>query len=300
MKKKIYVSMMGGIGDQIFQFAFANFLKKKMEDEVCLDISYYNNISNYNKFKFRIENLSKKNKLLIKKNIFKLNFKYLSYLRILNVFKIDIIIPSIYNFFFNINIDNFIYEYWKKEKNFKIKKNSYYFGYWHNLKYLKPLKKNINKNLINININKSKIKRFIKNKISNKTVCIHIRGGDFKDLTSHNLLEQKYYDDSIYFYKKKLVNPIFHVFTNDINFSKKILKKHTSVYKVRFIKDQKLTDIEEFCLFSKYKFSIIANSTFSLLSSFLSYNRSINVAPKIWLKGRPLDKKKKFSNLKFI
>ena len=28
MKKKIYVSMMGGIGDQIFQFAFANFLKK--------------------------------------------------------------------------------------------------------------------------------------------------------------------------------------------------------------------------------------------------------------------------------
>ena len=29
MKKKIYVSMMGGIGDQIFQFAFANFLKKK-------------------------------------------------------------------------------------------------------------------------------------------------------------------------------------------------------------------------------------------------------------------------------
>ena len=111
---------MGGIGDQIFQFAFANFLKKKMEDEVCLDISYYNNISNYNKFKFRIENLSKKNKLLIKKNIFKLNFKYLSYLRILNVFKIDIIIPSIYNFFL-IQILITLYEYWKK-KNFKIKK----------------------------------------------------------------------------------------------------------------------------------------------------------------------------------
>ena len=51
--------MMGGIGDQIFQFAFANFLKK-MEDEVCLDISYYNNISNYNKFKFRIKIYLKK------------------------------------------------------------------------------------------------------------------------------------------------------------------------------------------------------------------------------------------------
>ena len=300
IKKKIYVSIMGGIGDQIFQFAFANFLKKKMKDEVCLDISYYNNISNYNRFKFRIENLSKKNNLQIKKNIFKLNFKYISYLRIFNILKIDIIIPFVYKFFFNIDVKSFIYEYWNKEKIFKIKKNSYYFGYWHNLKYLKPLKKNINKNLIYLNLNKSKIKKFIKNKINNKTVCMHIRGGDFKYLSSHNLLEQKYYDDSIRFYKKKLINPIFHIFTNDINFSKKILKKHSLIYNFRFIKDQKLSDIEEFCLFSKYKFSIIANSTFSLLSSFLSYNRNINVAPKIWLKGKPLDKKKKFSNLKFI
>jgi hypothetical protein len=300
MKKKIYVSIMGGIGDQIFQYAFANFLKKKMKDEVCLDISYYNNISNYNNFKFRLENLSKRNKLLIKKNIFKLNFKYLSYLRIFNIFKIDIIIPSIYKFFFNTNIDNFIYEYWKKEKIFEIKKNSYYFGYWHNLKYLKPLKKNINKNLISINIDKSKIKRFIKNRINNKTVCIHIRGGDFKNLSSHNLLEQKYYDDSILFYEKKLVNPIFHVFTNDIRFSKSILKKHSSVFKFKFIKEQKLTDIEEFCLFSKYKFSIIANSTFSLISSFLSLNRNLNIAPKVWVKGKSLNKNKRFSKLKFI
>ena len=36
------------------------------------------------------------------------------------------------------------------------------------------------------------------------------------------------------------------------------------------------------------------------MSSYLSYNRKITIAPKIWLKGEKLDNKKKFSNLKFI
>jgi hypothetical protein len=300
MRRKVFVSMMGGIGDQIFQFGFAYFLKKKLNCDAYLDISHYENKKNYNKFRFRLTNLSKKNKFVIKKNIFKLNYQYISYLRILSKLKLDILFPSIYNLFFKYNFKKFIYEYWKDKKKYKIKQNSYYFGYWHNLKYLKNLKKNINFNLIDIHINKPKIKRFIRSKVNNKTVCLHIRGGDFGSLSSHNLLDQKYYDNSINFYKKMLKNPEFHVFTNDFIFSKKILSKHSRNFKFKYVKDLKLSDIEEFCLFSTYKFSIIANSTFSLISSFLSNRRSVNIAPKVWLKGKKLDKNKKFAKLKFI
>ena len=38
-KKYNYVCMMGGIGDQIFQFSFANFLKRKLDCDIYLDIS---------------------------------------------------------------------------------------------------------------------------------------------------------------------------------------------------------------------------------------------------------------------
>ena len=300
MKKRIYLSIMGGIGDQIFQLSFANYLKKRINCEAYLDISYYDTKLNYNKFKFRLKNLAIKNNLKLTDNISKINYKYLSYLRIFNILKLDIIIPSIYQLFFKIKIKNFIYEYWKEKRSFKVDKNSYYFGYWHDLKYIKPLIKNIHKHLINPNNNKIKIKKFIKNKINNKTVCVHIRGGDFEKLSSHNLLDQRYYDAAINFYKKKINNPNFHIFTNDIRFSKKILSKYNKDNKFKYIKGLDFSDIEEFCLFTKYKYSIIANSTFSLISTYLSSTRNISLAPKIWLKGKKLEKRKRFSKLKFI
>ena len=85
-----------------------------------------------------------------------------------------------------------------------------------------------------------------------------------------------------------------------MDFSRKILKKNKKNYKFKFIKNLKLNDIEEFCLFSQYQFSIIANSTFSLISSFLSLKRKIIIAPRIWLKGEKLENNKKFNKLKFI
>ena len=291
---------MGGIGDQIFQLSFANYLKKRINCEAYLDISYYDTKLNYNKFKFRLKNLAIKNNFKLTDNISKINYKYLSYLRIFNILKLDIIIPSIYQLFFKIKIKNFIYEYWKEKRSFKVDKNSYYFGYWHDLKYIKPLIKNIHKHLINPNNNKIKIKKFIKNKINNKTVCVHIRGGDFEKLSSHNLLDQRYYDAAINFYKKKINNPNFHIFTNDIRFSKKILSKYNKDNKFKYIKGLDFSDIEEFCLFTKYKYSIIANSTFSLISTYLSSTRNMSLAPKIWLKGKKLEKRKSFSKLKFI
>ncbi len=291
---------MGGIGDQIFQFSFASHLRNKIKSEVILDISYYKNILNYNKFKFRLRNLSKSENFNHRTQIFRFNYKYLSYLRIFELFGVTKYFP-IYSLFFNFEVRNFIYEYWKIKKNYQIKGNSYYFGYWHKLKYVKPIKQSIQNNLLKPTLKTKKIKNFIKNKLNNKNVVsIHIRGGDFNILKSHNILNSTYYNKSINFYSKKLKSPIFHIFTNDMQTARRILKHKSKEKNFIFIKNLKLNDIEEFCLFSEYKYAIIANSTFSLMSSYLSYKRLLNVAPKVWLKGKALDKEKKFKNLIFI
>ena len=291
---------MGGIGDQIFQFSFASHLRNKIKSEVILDISYYKNILNYNKFKFRLRNLSKSENFNHRTQIFRFNYK-LSYLRILELLRVTKYIPIIYSLFFNFKIRNFIYEYWKTKESYQIKDNSYYFGYWHKLKYVKPIKQSIQNNLLKPTLKTKKIKNFIKNKLNNKNVVsIHIRGGDFNILKSHNILNSTYYNKSINFYSKKLKSPIFHIFTNDMQTARRILKHKSKEKNFIFIKNLKLNDIEEFCLFSEYKYAIIANSTFSLMSSYLSYKRLLNVAPKVWLKGKALDKEKKFKNLIFI
>ena len=72
---------------------------------------------------------------------------------------------------------------------------------------------------------------------------------------------------------------------------KKIILNILGQHEVTFVKNYNLSDIEEFSLYSKYKYAIIANSTFSLMSSYLSLTRELSIAPKIWLRGERLDKK---------
>ena len=51
---------------------------------------------------------------------------------------------------------------------------------------------------------------------------------------------------------------------------------------------------------SKSEYSIIANSTFSLLSSYLSKKSIICLAPKMWFHKKKLERNKIFSKLKFV
>ena len=300
MKKNfIYLSLMGGIGDQIFQYCYANYLKNKFKCNACLDTSYYNNRRNFNNFKFRLNNLAKKNYFKIIDNTTYINYNVIGKLRFIEVLKINKIFPFIYKFFFKIPIQNFIYEFWETKEKIINLNNSYYFGYWHNFSHVKPMKKNIIKNLLAPHLNKIKLKRFVR-KINDKTVAIHIRGGDFKFLPSHNILDVEYYENAFNFYKKLLKNPNFHIFTNDLKLSKKIIFNISTKKNMLFLKKYNFSDIEEFSLFSKYRYAIIANSTFSLMSSYLSNDRKITIAPSVWLKGKKLDKKKRFSKLKFI
>ena len=110
-KKYNYVCIMGGIGDQIFQFSFANYLKKKLDCNIYLDISYYQSSHNYNKFNFFLKKVAIKNNFLLVTKSFLFDYRFLSYLRIFQILKIDKVIPQIYSLFFNIDIRKFIYQF---------------------------------------------------------------------------------------------------------------------------------------------------------------------------------------------
>jgi hypothetical protein len=299
-KNKIFVSIMGGIGDQIFQYSFATYLRKRLNCEGYLDTCYYKNKKNFNNFIFHLNDLALKNNFIVDNKVSYFDYDKISYFRFIENYKINKFLPMIYKFIFRWPIKRFVYNYWKNKKlKYVLEKDSYYFGYWQNFKYVKNIKKDLNKNLLNIELKKHKLKKFSK-KINKRTIAIHIRGGDFKILSSHNILETSYYKNAVKFYKKLLKNPKFHIYTNDIKLSKKIILNILKKHEITFIKNYKFSDIEEFSLYSKYKYAIIANSTFSLMSSYLSLTRKLSIAPKIWLRGERLDKKKQFENLKFI
>lgn len=277
---------MGGIGDQICQYIFARFLKRKFNSyNIILDISYYQNKKK--PFKLFIDQINQK-ELNFKKNFFKFNFETIQYLRFIKS-------KFIINFCFTDKVNYFEYEYWNQQNpNLpNIKNLTYFFGYWHNQNFLSGIDMQIKKELeVFINF---KVKKLIK-KIKKEHVSVHIRGGDFlKNIHAKNL-GVNYYKKSFEFFLKKIKKPIFIIFTNDKLHAKQIIAKTKIKAKFFFINGLKLKDIEEFSLLRHYQNMILSNSTFSWTSALLSKKKICSVAPLQWYKNTKIDKKRYLKN----
>lgn len=111
------------------------------------------------------------------------------------------------------------------------------------------------------------------------SVMIHIRRGDYS-LLNYHLLSSDYYKRAVEYINKRVKNPHYYIFSNDMNWAKKnltIKEKHTFV-------DWNQKDHEDMQLMTYCKHHIIANSTFSWWGAFLSpYKNKIVITPKEWI-----------------
>ena len=126
----------------------------------------------------------------------------------------------------------------------------------------------------------NKLKEILKN---DNTVSIHIRRGDYVKI--NHALSVYYYRQAIARIKEYVKNPFFVVFSNDTNWVKENLDLGMSSI---YISDEKgLQDFEELLIMSKCKSNIISNSTFSWWGAWLNQNpQKCVIAPKIWYDGQ--------------
>lgn len=260
------VVIKGGMGNQMFQYAFGKSLSKKNNIKIIYDTNYY------------LKNKTRKLELLN-----------------LNINEKEIENKKIFN---NENINNFIKKITlrkiiKEENNLNFKKieyekNTIYDGYWQSEKYFKEIRNEIikkfslnknNQKILNEKINCYKIQK-------NQTISIHIRRGDYLSNNSaleiHGLMQLGYYYESI----NKIINlknykdPNIIVFSDDIIWCKENIKLK---YKTVFIEPSHQNSSIDLHLMSKCRDNIIANSTYSWWGAWLNEsNHKVIVAPKKW------------------
>ncbi len=170
----------------------------------------------------------------------------------------------------------------------KIEKNFLLSGFFQSEKYFVSYRKIILK-LLKFPKIKNKLLQSYLDLIKNRnSVAIHIRRGDYfnnpKVRYFHGILGDNYYKKSINYIKRKIKNPLFFIFSDDINLVKKtlfFLKKEKHI----FI-DTK-SSINDLHLMSSCKHFIIANSTFSWWGAWLSKKKyKIICAPKRWVRAK--------------
>ena len=128
----------------------------------------------------------------------------------------------------------------------------------------------------------------IKNQMHRESsVSIHFRRGDYLQIPRLMVCDDIYYKNAIGYIIEHVDNPVFYVFSNDVEWSRGFMENLHVQYKVVDFNQGK-DSYKDMFLMSQCKHNIIANSSFSWWGAWLNQNSDkIVVAPKEWNRRVP-------------
>jgi len=273
------IKLLGGLGNQMFQYSFGKALGLKYDHIVKFDLSFFENSK---KRKFELDLFDLNLTIASKEEIFYHNYKKNLISRLINK-NFDRFFPL--NFRLKIKEKSLVFD--KRIYNHRYKKNKrYYFeGYWQNINYFQEFEKEIKKDFIfkyPLNAKSEQLKKII---ISKESISIHIRRGDYLNDPLLNSLDISYYKNAVELILSKIPNASFFIFSDDINWAKDNLKFNNEMLFIDFNigKDS----WQDLALMSLCKHNIIANSSFSWQAAWLNNNPDkIVIAPINWFKDK--------------
>lgn len=127
----------------------------------------------------------------------------------------------------------------------------------------------------------------VKRMKQSNSVAIHVRRGDYlsdpKTLAKHGVCSEGYYHQALKLIRQKLVNPQFFVFSDDAAW----VKTNFDVADAVFVSDFGFAAEQDLMLISKCKHQIIANSSFSWWGAWLNdHAEKVVIAPTPWFDDR--------------
>ena len=257
----VIVRIMGGLGNQLFQYAAGRSVSCKHKVPLKLDLSYYRFYGDtkwarkYGLQHFAtIQDEAKENEIIEAKKFLHFKEEHFSYHR-----EIKQVGPEVY-------LD----------------------GYWQSEQYFQDIIPTIQKELVNISKPTIENRRMAKRiQSGNESVCLHIRRGDYvTDRHVANILGPcglDYYERAIRMISKHVTRPHFYLFSDDAAWVRQNLKIGYPSTLVDI--NDEVTCHEDMRLMSLCRHNIIANSTFSWWGAWLSQcSKKIIIAPKKWLR----------------
>ena len=301
-KNTVIIKVMGGLGNQLFQYAFAKALQKTLNKIVMLDThSFYQGNDQYKRvyllsnFKIQIEEATKETNDSILNNK-KLNIKKCNYSKLYRFFKISLINHNENQF----NIVNCLNEF--KPLGFM-----YASGYWHSADIVNLCRKELVGDIQLKQKPSSKFYTLMNDiKICKNSTAVHFRQSWNVDapqiqkshedkitnsVHSQNPLTIEYYEQAIMNVKRDNKDTKFFIFADDIKKAKEIIAKiiPTSEYYIIPYRHNNKYDCEDLLLMSECSNFIMSNSSFSWWSTWLSWariqdtqNNNVYIMPHDW------------------
>lgn len=271
-KGQAFIRMSGGLGNQMFQWAFARMIQETTDMDVLLDMSFFSEPYAINRpYQLGVFELEP---IFVKDEMTK--------------FKLDLIwktkkFPIIARL---LGMKLYREAHFEFDQSFeKISSNTYIEGFFQTEIYFKNIAEQLRKDFTFVR-NPSKENREIISQIKNEnSISVHIRRGDY---VSKARYKNKYFHCSMDYYKRavdyiaeKYPNPTVYVFSDDIKWAAQNLDLP---YVCNYISNNKgAQSWEDMRLMSCCKHNVIANSSFSWWGAWLNSSpEKIVVAPEKW------------------
>lgn len=259
----ISVKLKGGLGNQMFQYAFGKYLSLKNCTPLVLDTSYFDmdfqgkvtprkygldyfNISDGSEYRKSLKNYLAE--VFSKKQIFR---------------------------------ESSISEY-KPALTATRSKNVELEGYWQSEKYFLPIREVLCQEFTPSVINSEAYHHFLNKINSSQSVSIHVRRGDYvnneKVKATHHVCTFDYFEKAIAHVLTRLDNPRFFVFSDDMAWCKSNLP---AGLQMAYVKNTLAH--EDIHLMSQCMHNIISNSSFSWWGAWLNqFEDKMILTPQRW------------------
>ena len=271
MKKREFVFLDGGLGNQMFQYALAN---KEMREgnEVTCSYGLLEKRKTHNGYELDnvFMGIEAKRMLLVTYVVRVLYYmiyiyKLRAFKKILNFLSWDLIMTE-QDIATSTSRHRFVLGYWQS---------------WFNVRDVSIFK-------FREDCLSDKTKEIKQRATSCNSVSLHVRRGDY--LSANNkwlyggICTTQYYEKAISYIREHVQNPVFYVFSNDIPWVQENLPISDAVY---VIHNTGKNSWQDMYLMSRCKHHIIANSTFSWWGAYLGANKEKIVVcpPKLTNRG---------------
>lgn len=264
--KTFCVQVVGGLGNQLFIYAFARAFSLKNKCTVVFDLETGFVNDNYGrkpKLDKYIPNLPFASKKTIV--LFYLTKLFPSLCKI--IFNSEILVEQDSRTLFNLN-----------PESLKKRSNLFFQGYFQSYLYFTEFAEQIKAD-IKLDFHKTELVRNLESQIiSSNSVSIHVRRVQYNDL-----LDLDYYLKAIATIKRETKNPVFFIFSDDMDWCQNnFLNLDSPIFIMHDVND----DVTDLWLMTLCKHHIIANSSFSWWGAWLSnHTNKIVIAPEQTLIG---------------
>ncbi len=271
----VIVMLKGGLGNQLFQYAFARSLQLRYGyDSIILDIA---DVDGHVGRPYDLNNFSLPYDIVRTCS----DNRYACYSRRRNLFLRCMmrICPGVafkwgrkkncfhWDFDRYVSIDNFI------ETNRDIVIN----GYWQSEKYFQSISGVVKSEFLMRDTDSLLKNEYYKEITDSNSTCVHVRLGDYQGLKLYSTYGIEYYREAIRLILKK-TDTTFFVFSDDIKGAKALLSDEFPLLK--YVSYDNQSGISDFFLMSQCNNFIMANSTFSWWAQYLGKKKDIVIAPK--------------------